>query len=120
MMHERRTRTGEPMGATMRVRLAARWAVATRDGDRWLVEALNANEAKRLAKDDWRRCVVESSVESQPSFDVLSSTVAALEAELDAGTFDDVLVELRAAEVDGKNRTTALAAIDARLDDVGW
>lgn len=124
MMHERRTRTGEPMGATMRVRLASRWAVATRDGDRWLVEALNANEAKRLAKDGWRRCVVESSVESsvesQPSFDVLSSTVAALEAELDAGTFDDVLVELRAAEVAGKNRTTALAAIDARLDDVGW
>ena len=111
MKYERPTRTGETNGDAMRVRLASRYAVATRDGDRWIVEALNSNEAKGLAKDDWRRCVVES----QPSFDVLSGTVAALEAELDAGTFDDVLVELRAAEADGKNRTTAIAAIEWRI-----
>lgn len=119
-MMKRKPRSGDPQGEAMSVRLAGRYAVARREGDVWVVDAHDGNEQKRLRKDGWTVHVAVAAVEPepvQPSFAVLDSTVAALERKLDAGTFDGWLTQLRAAEVANKNRTTALEAIDDRMED---
>lgn len=51
-------------------------------------------------------------------FAVLDETVDDLEAALATGQFDDRLDALEAAEVAGKDRDTAYAAIDDRREDI--
>lgn len=45
---------------------------------------------------------------------ILAAGVRVIRAEIEAGVHDGYLPELRTSEVAGKNRTGALAAIDAR------
>ncbi|MBT61187.1 MAG: hypothetical protein CMA63_06540 [Euryarchaeota archaeon] len=119
MMYERFVASGDPTGTTMKVRLPERYAKANRDGDRWIVQALNAGEASRLKREDWRVMIaVAEPAETIPSFDVLLSTVSALETALASGIFDAFLHELREEETFNKNRRTALAAIDERIETV--
>ena len=120
MMMKRKPRSGDPEGSAMSVRLAGRYAIARREGSVWVVATQNGNEQKRLRKDGWSDHVVvaeEAPAPVKPSFAVLNSTVAALERELDAGTFDDWLPQLHAAEIAHKNRSTALDAIEDRMED---
>lgn len=118
---------GDTTGATLTVHLPESIVRANREGSSW-VARVSATQAARLRSKGWAVAIqattsrVASTMALAPStpttFQVLSGTVAALEAELDQGLHDGHLDALRAAEESGKGRSTALRAIDARAEDV--
>jgi len=64
--------------------------------------------------------------ESEPEPDVVDSgpdagdfSVSSLESKLDDGDFDSQLLQLLASEEGGKNRKTAIQAIQDRIDFIG-
>lgn len=120
----RPVRSGDTSGSVLTVKLPESTVHASRDGGSWVVTVTDT-QAHRLRSQSkhWRVTVastpqVEAAGVEPASFSVLSGTVSELELELEAGNHDDHLDALLEAEVEGKNRSTAIRAITDRMDEV--
>ena len=116
-------RSGDTLRDTLTVHLPESSVVAHREDGRWVVQA-TAIQSHRLQSRSKHWVVIPTPVpepvpEPVPDpvgFPILDDTVSALEDELDAGVHDEHLSLLLAAEVDGKDRSTAIRAIQDRAE----
>lgn len=112
-------RSGDTLRDTLTVRLPESSVVAQRQEDRWVVQA-TAIQSHRLQSRSKHWVVIPTPVPDPVpdpvAFPILDGTVSALEDELDAGVHDAHLPLLLAAEVDGKDRSTAIRAIQDRAE----
>ena len=128
MTASRPVHSGDTTGSVLTVHLPESIVRANRQGSSWVAE-VSGPQAARLRAKGWHIGILATtsqvvstmpaappSVSVPSAFPVLSGTVAELEEELDQGLHDDHLDALRAAEVETKDRSTALRAIDDRAE----
>ena len=118
MIFARRISEADTSGQHLQVRLSSGYGLASREEGYWGIEVHQSTDKRRLKKDGWEHRQEQQDAEPAPSlsFPVLSGTVAALREELEAGMHDGVLAQLKDAEEKKKNRATAIAAIEDRME----
>jgi hypothetical protein len=121
-MMQRPIKPGDTLGPILTVHTAERILQAQRDGKFWRAD-VSGPMADVLRRKGWRDAPSGSVPAPAPApavstYPILDGTVSALAAELDSGTHDAYLVDLLAAEMDNKNRSTAISAIEDRIEDV--